>query len=287
MGGAEVDVRGQAGRGVRIVAVLVLAVVLPGLSGCTADGDDPPATATEPDAVVDVGPEVLDPGLSASGNGAAALAFAGCRQFHTAFSAQAEDLQPRMPRGFTVATDEAGLAQLAVIATSCSRGPYAAPVAMLWVQVAATPPPELADAGASSSVAIEAYLGDAALVAWALDTGLALAEACTCADEASTTPGVHVDAFTSDGAEDDYRLQTLLAPDSGSFDGGEAHLYVAVDGEAVARLRAVAAESNNRGLGSVALTYQGPGGAPPVFAGIAHVIDGLAFTWVVDQLEVA
>lgn len=261
-------------------------LLLAALAGCAGD---PPAAEPGPGPIGDGGQDggsggsvdaapvpVAPPGLPAS------LAFAGCRQFHTAFPAQASDLQPLMPEGFTVRTDEAGLAQLQVIASACGEGPGDS----LWVRVAAMPPERYADPEAGHSVAIEAYAAGAAF-AWLQAAGLALTEECACS--AASADGVDgpvlLDTFVSDGAEDDYTMRTALAADSGAFPAYRSYVYVARDGQAVARLVEDGAASSNRGLGTVALEYSGPGAAPALFPGeVAHVVQGLAMAWTVEAL---
>lgn len=256
-------------------------LLLASLAGCSGDPPAAGSPSVPPTSGSAQGPAAIPP-LTA--DGLPSLAFAGCRQFHTAFPAQASDLQPLLPEGFTVKTDEAGLAQLQVIANACADGPGDS----LWVRVPAVPPARYADPEAGHSVAIEAYAAGAAF-GWLRASGIALAEECACAatSEVDGVDGpVLLDTFVSDGAEDDYTMRTALAADTGEFPAYRSFVYVARDGEAVARLVETGEASSNRGLGTVALAYTGPGAAPSVFPGeVAHVVQGLAMAWTVEPLD--
>ena len=269
----------------RTAAFLALALSTALLAGCATEPDEAPPTsdpATDADAS---GP--ITPGVVALPGGKTALAFTDCRQFHTYFPARAEDFQSQAPEGFTLAADEAGTLTLRVEATACSAGPGGSPAGMLWITVPVVPPAALADVDASHSLAIEAYVDSDATLAWLRASGAALAEACVCAVAEAPSP-LLADSFTADGDADDYTLQTALAQDTGPFDAFAGWTYFASDGKAVARLFSDNQESVNRGFGDAVLAYTGPGGAPPAIPGeIAHVVDGLSFTWTAEPLEVA
>lgn len=259
-----------------LLALACLAAVAgcsaPAASPGPADSGSPSPEPAAPSAPVAVGDPVLPPGADGR-------AFTDCRQYHTAFPAQASDLQPLMPEGFTVRTDEAGLATLMALATDCAEA------AWLFIEVGAVPPPQWDDADGTHAVAIEAYVGEQALLSWLHGHGFALAEACACAATTGPAGGQLLDGFTSDGADDDYDMQTALTPSSGEFPALKGYVYVAQDGKAVARLVEAGSASMNRGLGSVVLQYTGPGAAPPVFPGeVAHEIEGLALAWTVERL---
>lgn len=243
---------------------LLLSALL--LSGCA--GPAPVADASDPTPQESAPP------------GGEALSFAGCRQFHTAFPGLVASFEPLMPDGFTVRPDEAGLAQLQVIANSCTTGPGNS----LWVRVPADPPAHLQDPQAASFVVIEAYLG-APAQAWAQAVGFHLAEPCVCIAEAASDGPVLADTFVADGEQDHYVLRTALAMDDGPFPDYRSHLYLAGDGPATLRIVEEGWGATNRGLGTGALSYTGPGAAPPHSPGeAAHVIDGLGMTWTAEAV---
>lgn len=283
MGGAELDVHRAAGGGVRRATLLAVSLSIAFVAGCATEpveesprGGDP---ATEAPGAA--------PGIVALADGTTALAFSGCRQFHTYFPARAEDFQSQVPEGFTIVADDTDLFTLRVEATACSAGPSGAPARMLWITVPVVPPADLADANASHSLAIEAYVDSRASLDWLEAAGSPLAEACACSAAEAPSP-LMADSFTADGEDDDYTLQTALAGDAGPFGAFRGWTYIASDGKAVVRILADNQESTSRGLGTAVLTYTGPGGAPPAAPGtIAHVVDGLSFLWTAEPLEVA
>lgn len=257
----------------RLPATVVIAMIF--LSGCASTESATDSSSQGQD---------LQPSTTPS---ASVLEFAACRQYHTYFSARAEDFQDQVPTGFALAADEAGLIGLRVEATACGAGPGDEDMDMLWITVPVIPPQALADANASHALAIEAYVDSAAALAWLHDADAHVAEPCACVASEAPAP-LLADAFTVDGESDDYSLQTALTSSRGPFAAFRGWTYVAVDGEAVVRILADNQESTNRGFGSVVLAYMGPGGAPPATPGqIAHVVEGLAFTWTAEPLAVA
>lgn len=260
----------------RIVALLAISLPIALVAGCAGEPGPSPADAWP---ATTVPPE---PGVLLLPDGTTVLAFTDCRQFHTYFPARAEDFHAQVPPGFSLVDDEAGVIMLRVEATGCEAGP-----GMLWITLPVVPPADLADANASHALAIEAYIDSGTTLAWLHAAGAHMTEACVCSVADAPSP-LLADSFLADGEADDYTLQTALAPASGPFDGFRSWTYVTADGKAVARILADNEASVSRGLGTAVLAYTGPGGAPPAApAEVAHVVDGLAFTWTAELLEVA
>lgn len=272
---ALVDASERMARGVSR-HVVVLIVVAAAFAGCAAPASSPkdPEVGLPPQSDIVTVPEPDSASISRP-------TFGSCQQFHTAFSALAQDIEPLLPEGFTLKTDEAGLAQLQVIANACETGPGNS----LWVRVPVQPPAHWDVAGASHYIVLEAYLQDEAFT-WAQQASMPLVESCQCSVESMPAGALLADTFTSDGEEDDYKMRVALVGDTGEFPDYRSYLYFAVEGKAVARMLESGASSQNRGLGSVALEYVGPGAAPTVFPGVAHVVQSLAMEWTFESLEV-
>lgn len=241
-----------------------LVAVLAILAGCTSPPNEPDATAASPPVLEDAAVKLL---------------FDDCRQYHTYYTARADDFAAFVPAGFTQPSDEAGLTSLRVEATACPG------TGMLWITIPIVPPTELSNTSYVHTLAIEAYVDNATALQQLQTWGIPFVKSCRC--QASTAPNdlPLADGFTVDGEQDDYQMQTTLLPSSGPF--GEEHtlVYIAHDGQAIGRLQMHGSGANNRGFGGVVLAYIGPGSAPPITPGnLAHVVQDLSLAIGYEEL---
>lgn len=205
-----------------------------------------------------------DPQLPANG---ATITFAECYQFHTLFTARAEDFQ--VPNGFTIRSDDAGLTTLYLVPSLCKDR------AGLVISIPVIPPANQTVEGHDHHFVLELY-ADENTTPTLLKEGIQ-AVACGC----------HLDffgdahpVFHMEGGGHAYTVRFLVAPSSGPFTEGPI-AYFSGDGDRLL----VQSEGNatNLGLGTVVVAYSGPGGAPPASVGnIAHAVHGLTFSWEVQ-----
>jgi len=257
-----------------LAAVVPLVLLLP---GCTQSVAPPSGHATSPTTPTTIGPPVPP----RSGNGTTPATppttwlLRGCTQFHTTYAAQADSFASRLPPGFTpVAT--AGVVSLSVVATRCGAPPDTHVIVAIPVR-----PPAPWDNGTPSQFALEAYVGDAAFLAWLHAGGASTVAACTCSLDA----GGGTATFSSTSANGTYTFAAALGPDSGVFAGGVSALYLG-DATHVVRLTAAASDSQTLGTGEGVLRHDGAGGAPPAMpTELTHVVSGLDETLRVERLR--
>ncbi len=259
----------------RVLAWMVALAAL--LAGCTdandADDPDEPGMAapggTPGDSTGSVPATLIGDGPS--------LAFTDCLQFHTSYLGRAEDFQDRVPEGYELVQDDQGLVDLYVTPSACNINGTTS--SQMWISLAVAPPADKADPEAFHRIALEAYADQA--VADELSTwGIDLVVPCACQLDQTVPQAL---GFTVQSEMGDYEMQTALTPSTGPFDVPPTWMYVAKDGHVTHRLYFGPGASQNLGLGTVILAYQGPGGAPPVFPGYAaHVIDALSFNLTVE-----
>ncbi len=198
---------------------------------------------------------------------AVAGAWSTCEQWHLHFNARAEDFQPDAPPGFTVQADDQGLTTFLIHVTLCDGHSEA----LLAVPV--IPPAEYEDANRTEIAVLQVFHDEQAATLYPTPFSSRLVAAKF--DRSDTPLGP---TLTITGGGETFTLTLTLAASSGTFPG-ENWARFAHDGDALGVLTADGNESISVGFGPVAYTHQGPGGAPPVTGGIAHVVKNLDITF--------
>lgn len=225
----------------RIAFALTLLV-----SGCLGQPLDESSTAPGPQAPIDADASVAT--------------WTGCQQWHLHFDARAQEFATHAPPGFAVTQDEAGMTTLFFHVTFCPNVQEAA----LFVPVEA--PPQWVDPERSEVAVVQIFYAghDASLYPQPFQSKVVHAEF-----ELSQNPVGPT--LTISGGEETTTLDVALHPTTGSF-GSERWARFAYDGAGLGVVRMDGNESTNVGFGPVAYTHEGPGGAPPMTAGVAHLI---------------
>ncbi len=251
------------------MAVLLASV---SLTGCLGEqGPDPPTRA---------------PGSTDGRELSQTISFSGCHQQHLAFSGRVADLQPLVPEGFTlIGEDPAGeTTTLSFVVSACQAGTLpdgqemAAPVLDVVLELHVQPPEALDDEH-DDVLIIERYTADPHLATVLSSWGLAgaLEESEIVVDQTLTPAAAssHTEVPVPDGT---YTLDTTIEASGRSFDASTLRVWF-TDGQAAltgSALRTSQA-SSTIGAGSVAFTYDGSAGGPPVTGGLAHEVTGLAW----------
>lgn len=192
-----------------------------------------------------------------------ATTWTGCEQWHLHFDARAEDFQSQMPPGFAPTANDAGLTQLLIHATFCPD------VQEAYLAVPVTVPTDLDDPNRTELATIQVFHAGHATGLYPEPFTPSLVDATF---ERQDTPAGP--ALTVTGGGEAFTLTNVLNPSSGPF-GAEHWARFAHDGTTFARATFDGNESRNVGFGPVAYTHEGPGGAPPATAGIAHIVNDL------------
>jgi hypothetical protein len=228
-------------RAITVVAALVLA-------GCTA------APGPGSDGQPEPGPSLTEPAVAT---------WTDCEQWHLHFDARAEDFASDVPERFAVAADEAGLTTLFFQVTFCGD----IQEALLTVPVVA--PPEHADPDRIETAVVQVFHGNHGVDMYPEPFAPRLVEASFEREDAATGP-----SLTIEGGGETTRLTIGLAPSSGPF-AAERWVRFAESETGLGVVTADGSESTNVGAGTVAYAQEGPGGAPPATAGIAHLVTNL------------
>lgn len=243
---AHLPVRRPAG-----FACLAVALVL--LAGCA----DPGPAQRDGSAAVAV---------------AAAHTWSDCRQWHLHFDALAEDFQQDVPDGFVVQADNAGLTTLLIHVTLCGADQEA----VLAVPVAV--PAEYDDPDRSELAVLQVFHAGFDVYPTPFATRLVDAE-FHLAPDAATGPWLHIV-----GGQETMWLRLALAGGGGGFAAESWARFAADESGSLGVVRVDGSASVTFGSGLVGFTHEGPGGAPPATAGIAHVVQGLDLAYTPEVL---
>lgn len=224
------------------------------------------------------GPIMLEETQAEAAAPDAALVFLGedCLQYHSYFAANEADFQSFLPDGFAIDASEAGTFDLRIEATQCAATADDNATTQLWIELPVLPPAALAIPDHGHLLPIEVYVSSEDLRSTLENGSVPFVVGCHCATTTIATGPVMVDEIVSHSLRGVYELRATFSPSSGPFADEHWARYIATDGTVVAVLLVSTHDAQNRGAGAVAFQYSGPGGAPPVHAGIIHAVTGLA-----------